>query len=280
MQSAEVVHPRAQTSRSRHFYNLHSAICTLQSVLLLSGCGLSPLTNKIEIGQEPFIVLVGESPDGQTDLFALRTAGGEAVRFTFTRMKEYAPAIHPTGAALAYLRRPAQAIDSSPATLVVLNLINSSERLAELPAGIGVPRRIGWSRDGTGLYVLGDLGIAAADAPPAAMAFAAVDTGSAGWIPADSATSILVGEPPIARIETCAKDCISSAALPWCVISPDGRRTELGRVVTPFRWGSDSLAFFQGEELLLYALAGGRPRRMEWNRAPKRPRDGSYWEPE
>lgn len=252
---------------------LHSALC-----ILFSGCGLSPLTNKIEVGREPVIILAGESR-GQTDLFALAPSGGEPVRVTFTRMRESAPSLHPAGASVAFLRRPETAIDSSPATFVVLNLLNTAERTAELPASIGVPRRIGWNVEGSTVYVLGDLGIAQSAAPPAELRFTSVDIGDPRWAAADSATSVLLGDPPVARVETCAKDCITAAAKPWCVVSPDGTRQELGRVITPFRWGSDSLAWFEADRLLVYALAGGRPRRIEWTSELRRPREGSYWEP-
>jgi hypothetical protein len=260
--------------------NNSAALRTLPSALcaLCLACTLSPLNNKIEVGREPVIVLAGESK-GQTDLFALAPAGGEAVRVTFTRMKESAPALHPAGTSVAFLRRPETAIDSSPATFVVLNLLNTAERTAELPTSIGVPRRIGWNVEGSTVYVLGDLGIAQSAAPPAALEFTPVEIGDARWAAADSATSVLLGDPPVARVETCARDCITAAAKPWCVVSPDGTRQELGRVITPFRWGSDSLAWFEADRLLVYAMAGGRPRRIEWTSALQRPREGSYWKP-
>jgi hypothetical protein len=80
-------------------------------------------------------------------------------------------------------------------------------------------------------------------------------------------------------VETCARDCITAAAKPWCVVSPDGTRQELGRVITPFRWGSDSLAWFEADRLLVYGMAGGRPRRIEWTSELRQPREGSYWKP-
>jgi hypothetical protein len=247
--------------------------------LVIAGCELSPLANKIPIGEVPIVVLIGDDAGGQADLYAVPAEGGQVVRLTFTRLQEYAPAFHPSGGALAYLRRPEGAIDSSPARLVVLNLVNLAERDAAVPDSIGVPRRIGWGDGGATLYVLGDAGIARSPAPPSAMRFAPVDTGASGWAAADSATSILLGTPPIARVVTCAKDCISSAAKPWCVVGSDGQRQELGRVVTPLRWGSDSLAFIEGDRLLVYSLAGGRARRIDWTRAPEKPRDVTYWEP-
>jgi hypothetical protein len=257
-----------------------SGFCILPSALfMLSACqSLSPLTNKVPVGEAPFVVMVGDAPDGQAELFALPAGGGEAIRFSFDRMKKYAPAIDPTGAVVAFLRRPREASDSSPATLAVLNLLNIAVREASLPAAIGVPRRVGWSRDGAMLFVLGDSGIARSPAPPGTMNFVPVDSAGPEWPRADSATSILLGTPPLARIETCAKDCISSVAKPWCVITPEGKRQELGRVVTPFRWGSDSLAFFENDRLLIYPMGGGHPRRMEWTHPPIRPRDGNYWE--
>jgi hypothetical protein len=116
-------------------------------------------------------------------------------------------------------------------------------------------------------------------APPAPMALTLVDTTAVEWPAADSATAVLLGTPVFARLETCAKDCISSAAMPWCVVTPNGLKTELGRVVSPFRWGGDSLAYFDGNDLVVRPLGGGRSRVVEWSRAPSKPRDGSYWAP-
>ena len=38
--------------------------------LALAGCGVTPLTNRINIGQEPFVIGVGEGSDGFSDLYA------------------------------------------------------------------------------------------------------------------------------------------------------------------------------------------------------------------
>jgi hypothetical protein len=111
------------------------------------------------------------------------------------------------------------------------------------------------------------------------MALARVDTTSAGWAEADSATAVLFGSPAFARLETCAKDCISSAAMPWCVVARSGLKTELGRVVSPFRWGADSVSYVEESELVVRPLGGGRSRVVDWSRAPLRPRDGTYWAP-
>ncbi len=251
------------------------ALCSV----LLACRGVSPLGRRIPVGTGAFAVVVGEGADGETDLFALDAGGGEVVQFTFTRGREAAPALHPAGVVVAFLRRDARTGDSGAATLVALNLVNSSEREAAVPAEIGVARRVGWSPDGARLYVLGDSGVAMTAAPPATMALARVDTAGADWPAADSATAVLLGTPAFARLETCAKDCISSAAMPWCVVTPNGLKQELGRVVSPFRWGRDSLSYVKESNLVVRPLSGGRERVMEWSRAPKRPRDGSYWAP-
>ena len=256
---------------------LCAVLCALCSILACRG--VSPLGERIPVGTGPFAIVVGEEADNQTDLFALEASGGEVVRLTFTRGREAAASLHPAGVVLAFLRREAGASDSSAASLVALNLINSSERDVPVPTEIGVARRVGWSPDGSRIYVLGDSGIAMSAAPPAAMSFARVDTASSEWAAADSATAVLFGTPVFARLETCAKDCISSAVMPWCVVTPDGKNTELGRVVSPFRWGGDSLAYTESDKLVVWPLGGGMPRVVEWSRPPARPRDGTYWTP-
>ena len=253
------------------------ALCAL---LFAPACrGVSPLGQRIPVGTGPFAIVVGEGPDQQTDLFALDAGGGEVMRLTFTRGRESGLSLHPAGVVVAFIRREAGVSDSGPAALVALNLVNSSEREAPLPSGIGVARRAGWSPDGSRLYVLGDSGIAMSAAPPTPLSFARVDTLSPEWAGADSATAVLFGTPAFARLETCAKDCISSAAMPWCIVTPNGRKTELGRVVSPFRWGSDSLAFVESEKLTVRPLGGGVSRVVTWSRAPLKPRDGTYWTP-
>ena len=127
--------------------SVHFALCTLLCALcpvLLGGCrGVSPLGQRIPVGTGPIAIVVGEGADRQTDLFAFDAAGGEVVRLTFTRGREAALSLHPAGVVVAFLRRDAGVNDSGPAALVALNLINSSEREAPVPAEIGVARRVG-----------------------------------------------------------------------------------------------------------------------------------------
>ena len=49
--------------------------CSL--LTLLGGCSVTPLTNKISVGEEPFVLAIGEGPDGMTDLYAAPAHGGE-----------------------------------------------------------------------------------------------------------------------------------------------------------------------------------------------------------
>ncbi|MEK6689002.1 MAG: hypothetical protein AABZ01_11180, partial [Gemmatimonadota bacterium] len=73
-------------------------------VLALGGCRISPLTNQISVGQEPFVVLIGQGQGDQTDLYAGSAGGGEMFQLTFTREPERTPMLDPTGVQLAFLR--------------------------------------------------------------------------------------------------------------------------------------------------------------------------------
>ena len=257
-----------------------SARFLIATALGLVACrGMSPLTNKIEVGAEPFLVMVGESQDGQTDLFAVSAGGGEVTRLTFTRGIESGPALDPSGSAVAFLRRPPGQPDGA-AWLVVMNLVNSAEREAMVPAALGTARRIGWSRDGRTLYLRADSGVALTPAPPATMALQPLDSTDPGLAQADSALSILLGDPAMARVESCATDCISTASGKQCVVSANGERQELGPTVrSPLRWGTDSLGYLEDDQLMVRPLAGGRPRRVMWVRPPKPVREVTYWGP-
>lgn len=239
--------------------------------------GVSPVTNKIAVGEEPFVVLVGTGPDGAVDLFAGQPGGGVLYRLTFTRGREWAPAIHPAGTAVAFLRG-AVAPGDSTVRLSVMNLVNAAERDAVVPVGIGRPRAIGWSPDGSRLYVTGEYGFAASDGPPARMALAVLDAGDPEAAAADSATSVLLGDPPAARVEPCGGSCIAGASQVLCVVTAGGERQELGSGVRgAARWGPDSLAYLEGERLVVRALAGGRPRLVSWSNAPRDPAMPTYW---
>lgn len=240
----------------------------------LAACqGVSPLTNKVAVGEEAIVVLVGEGRDGYTDLFAGSPGGGVLHRISFTRDREAMPAVHPGGAAVAFLRRSAEAGDSTT-WLVVMNLVNAAEREVILPPGLGDPSRIGWGRDGTTLYVRGAAGLAATQAPPGTLALTLLAAGDPAYATADSATMFLLGEPALARVERCPGAefaCVRADTLP-----PQPLEAGIAGV---FRWGSDSLATIQAEGIGVRPLGGGRARRVTWTTLPAAPREGAYWAP-
>jgi hypothetical protein len=69
-----------------------------------AGCNFSPLMNRIEVGQEPFVVVVGEGADGRADLFAVSSGGGEMTQLTYTTLLEVGPRLTPEGALLGFIR--------------------------------------------------------------------------------------------------------------------------------------------------------------------------------
>jgi hypothetical protein len=234
---------------------------------------MSPLTNRIEPGAEPFLVFVGEGAGAQTDLFAVSAGGGEVVRLTFTRDIEWGPALDPSGAVVAFLRSASDA-EPGAARLVLMNLVSGAERAAVVPAAIGPAGRVGWSQDGRVVYVRGERGMGLTPAPPEPMAVEVLAPTDDRAAAADSALAIVLGDPPGARIEPCPADPAPAA---WCVVTTEGERQALpAGVRDPFRWGGDSLGYFEEDRLMARPLAGGRARRVAWAGVPANPRQPSY----
>ena len=233
---------------------------------LLTACSVTPLTNKIAVGEEPFVIGVGEGPDGLTDLFAAPAKGGGFVRLTFNRPEERFPRLSPDGSMVAYFRTTG-ATTGARWSLVILNLLTNAERTAPLPAESGVPERLGWSRDGQRVVVSAQ-GYFVSAAPPAPIRFSTVAPDS---VPAaDSATAELLGDPPRARVERCGDGGA-------CIRSGSGELTALGAGSSgAIRWGADSVGYFRGADFEVRPLAGGRSRRPEWSGAPERLRDLTY----
>ena len=223
-------------------------------VLCVSGCGVTPLTNKIRPGEEPFVVVVGEGSDGFTDLFAAPAGGGTFHQLTFNRLVEQSPRLSPAGRSLAFIRRR-DSLDAD-AELVVLDLATTSETTARLPTG-SRPERLGWSVDGAMIYLAGAR-MLAVPVPLRSVGSPSHDADSAV---ADSLTRPLLGDPVFAEVRVCSEGG-------WCVIA-GGRATPLGSDVSdPLRWGTDSVAYIRQGSIEIRPLGGGRARRPVWTRPP------------
>lgn len=237
----------------------------LALALLVIGCNFSPLMNRIAPGEEPFVVIAGEGAGGQVDLFAVGSGGGAVTQLTFTVPIERGPRLATDGTVLAFLRMG----DSLPGTareVVVMNLLNGSERRLGLPAEAGRPESLAWGDDQATLYVRTALGVWALAAPPAPLAARRMVEGDPA---ADSAFTTWLGTPRFARAIACGPGvCAVTARSDTVQLTPTGR--------DPFRWGTDSVAWFEGDELMIRPLGAGLSRRMNWTRPPVNPRDGSY----
>jgi hypothetical protein len=239
--------------------------------LLLSGCEptLPPLRGQMEVGRDPYAVFVG----GQglnSDLYAVRPDGGSPVRITFTNVAELAPALSPDGGALAFLRGTSLT-DSTPASIWVMNLLSGGERELVLPKGAGRPVAAGWEPGGKSLVVSTSRGQYRFQAPPAQPAPRSIP--AAERVRAESSLAVLLGNPVFAEARPC------QLASDLCVVGDSGGPTLLARDARdPVRWGGDSVAFFVGGQLEIRPLGPGRPRRLVWSNAPKRPRAMTFFE--
>ena len=228
--------------------------------LLVTACGVSPLTNKIDVGEEPFVVAVGEGPDSLTDLYAAPAGGGRFVRLTFNRPEERFPRLSPDGSMVAFLRA-SKGDKGPPWSLVVLNLRSSAESAAPLPEHAGEPERLGWSRDSRQIVVSAG-GFLITPAPPEGLELRPIATDSLGL--ADSLSREILGEPPRGMIRECRHGGL-------CVLAETGELTLLDSTATgAVRWGADSLGYFLPDGFEVRPLGGGRSRRPVWTGAPAR----------
>ena len=235
--------------------------------VMIAGCSLSPLHRKIKVGQEPFVVFVALGPDGKPDLFASAPVGGDAVRLTFTALRESMPRLTPRGDMVAFLRDRSAGEGHD---LVVMNLLSGAERLLELPAEAGGITALGWSSDQAAIYLQSAGGHWRVSAPPAALEITLLDATSSAA--SDSALMTVLGTPAFARAELCASGGI-------CVIGPSGTPSQVGEGGgKPFRWGSDSLAWFDDDVLMIRPLGPGSTRRVSWEGVTGAT-EGSYAEP-
>jgi hypothetical protein len=218
------------------------------------------------VGEEPFVIAVGEGPDGRTDLFAAPAGGGVFTRLTFTRPEERFPHISPGGTAVAYLRS-GEGTGSARWSLVIQNLLTNAEAIVPLPAAAGDPQRLGWDRGGKRV-VLRAQGFFVTGAPPERAELVPFPRDSLAL--ADSLTTEQLGDPPQAMVEQCAdgRECIRARS---------GEVSELDLNATgAVRWGGDSVGYFLPEGFEVRPLRGGHPRRPVWTGTPERLRQLSY----
>ncbi len=232
--------------------------------LFTGGCGVTPIDRQIEVGVDPFLVFVAEGRDGVTDLFAGTPAGGTAWQLTFSRPAERLPRLAPAGTALAFLRE----LSGGELELVAMNLLNGAERTTLVPEESRPVTAIGWSEDGSRIFLSGAGQVLATPTPPARLSLAPV--GEAERPRADSALAVLVGDPPLARVVDCETgDVLAEPGRTLCTEAADGRQHLLvAGVEEPFRWGADSVAWRNGSSVVVRPLAGGRTRQIEWTTPP------------
>jgi len=227
---------------------------------------MSPVQNRLAPGEEPFAVFVATGEAGVSDLFAVRADGGTTFPITYTRVREMAPALSPTGTDLAFIREGVRD-DPSSRHVVVMNLLNGAERVIrpfDTP-----PDAVAWSDDATQLFVRAGSATLVAQAPPADPEPRALDATEAEH--ADSAFMVLVGTPAFARVIDCPEGgvCVEQRGGERSLFSADGRG--------PARWGSDSVGYFVGSAFFVRPLGPGRMRELRLTPPRLDPREMTYF---
>ncbi len=233
--------------------------------LAVAACGLSPIDHRIKLGEEPFVVFVGEGIDGHTDLFTTTTGGGSVFQLTFTPVVESQPKLAGGGLMVAFLRYR----DTLPGThrdVVVMNLVTGSERVIGLPADAGTPLALGWGSGDSSLYIRTDAGNWRTSIPPSSAAAELVPANDS--MAAVKAINPWLGQSRFAEAIPC-KDGV-------CVVGPKQDTSELSAIGRyPLRWGNDSVAWLEGNEIVVRPLGTGRVRRISLKDAPLHVREAS-----
>jgi len=237
-------------------------------LLLLAGCrgSLSPLSNRVKVGEESYIVFTADGEDGKGDLFASPPDGGKAFQITFTRVDERTPALSPDGSSLAFVRSIAPG-DTNGATVVLMNLLSGAERRVPAPAGV---RLLAWSSDGTALLMQAASGILRTAAPPQPMLLEPVPPPEQPR--ADSLFRVMLGDPVVGEVTFCPSGtgvCARLANGDSLTLSVSGS--------APVRWGADSIAYQEQGSYIVRPLAGGRTRMVRWTSAVANPRGLTYF---
>ena len=245
---------------------------TVVAALGVAACGFSPLTNRIDVGEEAFVVLVATGPDGFVDLYAVPAGGGTTARITFTPMIESHPALSRGGDVIAFLRSQ-DTLPATPRDLVVMNLLNGAERTLTVPEVAGHIDRLAWSDDGTQLLLATATGTWAIGAPPGEPVATRLE-GEARDI-ADSALTTWLGRPRFARAFNCPSDDNSVGV---CLIGPSGDTAVLTRRGRDaFAWGMDSVGWFEGDAMYVRSLGPATPRPVSLGqRGPTGAGQGTY----
>jgi hypothetical protein len=229
---------------------------------------LPPLRGKAEIGRDAYLVFVGGNSTS-SDLYAVRGDGGASVPLTYTPVAELAPELAPDGASVAFLRARALG-DSVPATVWVMNLLSGADRELPLPKGAGAPTELGWSRDGTWLFVRTGKGIYRLTPPPLKPESQLVT--AAARPAAESSLAVLLGDPAFARVVRCQQ------VDELCVVAESGGPGFLARgAQQALRWGPDSVALLIDRMVEIRPLGPGRPRRLSWSNLPEHPRQLTFF---
>lgn len=229
---------------------------------------LSPLSNRLDVGEEPYLVFSADGEAGVGDLFASALVGGTPYQITFTRVDERLPALSPDGAMLAFVRSRAPG-DTSAAALVVMNLLNGAERRADL-SPVGTVEALAWSPDGATIYARRGEAIFTFPAPPANGDIVPVQPGAAAA--ADSAFRVFLGRPPVGEALACPGGqgvCTRLGAGEVMLLNPTAS--------SPIRWPGDSLAYLEQGEWTIRPLGGGATRILRWTAPVGHPRSVSVF---
>ncbi len=251
---------------------INRRLLTTVGLLGTLGCSFSPLANRIDIGEEAFVVVVAVGPDGFIDLHAVPAGGGMTARITFTPLIESHPALSRGGDVVAFLRS-GDSLPDTPRDLVVMNLLSGAERTLPVPDAAGRIDRLAWSDDGTQLLVATETGTWSIAAPPA-KAVAEQLSGAEREV-ADSALTTWLGRPRFAR----AFNCPEGQGV--CLVGPSGDTTVLAtRGRDPFAWGLDSVGWFEDDAMYVRGLGPAVARPVSLGqRAPTDARQGTYAAP-
>lgn len=220
---------------------------------IVTGCAVTPITGKIDVGEEAFVVAVGEGEDGATDLFAAPAKAGRFYRLTFTRVPEDGPRLSPSGTTLAFFRR-----FDDRAEVVVLDLTSMAEKRARVDSSA---HRIGWSAAGDTIFVAIRGTTLHGQVGPALLF---VPMGEADRAAAEIALAEPLGDPAFATVARCRR------AEGICAVVDDSTETVLGDPsVEPVRWGPDAVGYVKDGRIEVRPLGGGRPSHPNLTGAPR-----------